>query len=230
MCSSIRHLDFFSDLGHAGIPKEVRLFPLSLSRLLENMVIISTMLNIKPTLFGQKAQRLFYRHSQTVYAHDCGQFISHIKPQHSDGCNTGPPIVENQKLRLPLSASRGEQRTATAEAEKDVAHPFDGKSMFLSAFRGGEPRGGKVVKGFFVLSPTVRSPSLNPENTDFSQLGKRVPGKWGCPETFPANQVEVLVVSRVHLCATPWTVTRQAPLSSDKNARVGCHFLLQDSR
>ena len=104
------------------------------------------------------------------------------------------------EITIALISVQGETATATAEAEKDVAHPFDGKSMFLSAFRGGEPRGGKVVKGFFVLSPTVRSPSLNPENTDFSQLGKRVPGKWGCPETFPANRVEVLVVSRVHLC------------------------------
>ena len=72
MCSSIRHLDFFSDLGHAGIPTGVRLFPLSLSRLLENMVIISAVLNIKLTLFEQKAQQLIYRHGQTVDAHDYG--------------------------------------------------------------------------------------------------------------------------------------------------------------
>ena len=48
------------------------MFPLSLSRLLENMVIISAMLNIKLTLFEQKAQQLIYRHGQTVDAHDYG--------------------------------------------------------------------------------------------------------------------------------------------------------------
>ena len=34
-------------------------------------------------------------------------------------------------------------------------------------------------------------------------------------------------LSRVRLCATPWTATRQAPLSMDspgKNTGVGCHF------
>ena len=35
--------------------------------------------------------------------------------------------------------------------------------------------------------------------------------------------------SHVQLCATPWTVARQAPPwdSPGKNTGVGCHFLLQ---
>ena len=135
-----------------------------------------------------------------------------------------------REITIALISGQGETATATTEAEKDVPHPFDGKSMLFSAFRGGEPRRYKVVIGFFVLSPTVRSPSLNPENTDFSQLGKRFPGRWGFPETFPANQVKVLVVGRVHLCATPWPVARQASLSPGKNTPVGCHFLLQYSK
>ena len=37
-------------------------------------------------------------------------------------------------------------------------------------------------------------------------------------------------LSRVRLCAAPWTAARQAPLSMDfpgKVTGVGCHFLLQ---
>ena len=42
--------------------------------------------------------------------------------------------------------------------------------------------------------------------------------------------VPVRSLSRVRLCATPWTVAHQAPLSWDspgKNTGVDCHALLQ---
>ena len=49
------------------------------------------------------------------------------------------------------------------------------------------------------------------------------------------NELCVCVLSHVLLFATPWTVARQAPLSTGlggvgchcKNAGMGCYFLLQ---
>ena len=43
-------------------------------------------------------------------------------------------------------------------------------------------------------------------------------------------KMKVLVVSHVQLCATPWAVAHQAPLSMGcpgKNTGVGCHSFLQ---
>lgn len=59
------------------------------------------------------------------------------------------------EITIALISVQGETATATAEAEKDVPHPFDGKSMFLSVFRGGEPRGDKVVIGLYFPQPSV---------------------------------------------------------------------------
>ncbi|XDB63310.1 hypothetical protein AB1E18_016640 [Capra hircus] len=40
------------------------------------------------------------------------------EPQHSEGCNNGPPIVANEKLRLPLSAARGKLRLQLQKLRK----------------------------------------------------------------------------------------------------------------
>ena len=48
---------------------------------------------------------------------------------------------------------------------------------------------------------------------------------------FPKVKLKVKLLSRVRLCATPWTVAYQALRSFSVygifQARVGCHFLLQ---
>ena len=44
------------------------------------------------------------------------------------------------------------------------------------------------------------------------------------------THIHTHVFSRVQLCATPWTVAHQAPVSMGspgKNTGVGCHFLFQ---
>ena len=52
---------------------------------------------------------------------------------------------------------------------------------------------------------------LAQETGESAEVSFSSPGKW---QVSPTNRVHTYALSRVQLCATPWTVARQAPLSN----------------